>query len=80
MNDIKVIKLLSSFTFFGFLILFFKADDRSIINSFILSLTLNERDDPFMEPINRVLLKTNLFIKTCVILIFLRSSILRISV
>jgi hypothetical protein len=79
MNNIEVIKLLDSFMSFSFLILFFKVDDKFITNSFILSLTLNERDDPFMKLVNKVPLGTNSFIKTCVISTLLRSPVFRIS-
>jgi hypothetical protein len=51
-----------------------------VINDFILSLTLNEREGPFVKPINRVSLGTNSFITTYAILTLLRAPISRISI
>ena len=46
----------------------------------ISSLTLNEREGPFIKPVNRVLSGTDLSIKTYIVLTLLRAPVFRISI
>ena len=46
----------------------------------IFSLTLNEREGPFIEPVNRVLSGTDLSIKIYTALILLRAPVFKISI
>jgi hypothetical protein len=78
-----VVKLLGGFMIiFNFSIIFSYVDINAGINvnadDSIPSFILNKRDGSFAEPVNKVLLRTNLSTITYTTLILLRTSISRI--